>query len=408
MAGTGDTVARSMGEVARHGPVTVCFPFVGDLAGGSHISACGLIRMLDPERFTALVLVQHKNGAIAKLFEAAGVEVEEAPSSAALMHGRPIGVIMTVQLIANSYSLSRYLRARNVAITHSNDGRTHATWGLAARLAGAKLLWHHRGSPDAIGLRLVAPLLANRVVAVSRFSSPRPGRYSAAKRAQVIHSPFETAQEHDRQAARRMVEEQLGVSPTTRFIAYSGALIGRKRPLLFVGAIAALRRMAPHLDVRGLVLGESLDGMEARVATHAEALGVTDIVHQMGFKTPGAYWLAACDILMVPAIDEPFGRTLIEAMLVGTPVVATASGGNIEAIRDGETGFLVRPEDPDALAAACLRLLSEPATWSGIGKAARCDALSRFGDARHATEVMAVYDDMLAASTGGRDVQSFL
>src|SRR3546814_7600661 len=43
----------------------------------------------------------------------------------------------------------RFLRSKNVAIVHSNDGRTHATWALPARLAGAKLLWHHRGNPGA-------------------------------------------------------------------------------------------------------------------------------------------------------------------------------------------------------------------------------------------------------------------
>jgi glycosyltransferase involved in cell wall biosynthesis len=384
-----------MGEIAPNGPVTVCFPFVGDLVGGSHISACGLIRMLDRERFTPLVLVQHKDGAVARLFEAASIAVEQAPPSATLTHGRSVGATTAVRLIANTYPLSRYLRARNVAIVHCNDGRTHATWGLAARLAGAKLLWHHRGSPDAIGLRLVAPLVADRVVAVSQFSSPRPGYYSAANRTQVIHSPFDTVQVYDRQAARRSLEELLGVSSSTRFIAYSGALIDRKRPLLFVETIAALRRKAPHIDVRGLIFGESLDGMEARVAAHAGALGVTDIVHQMGFRTPGAYWLAACDMLMVPAIDEPFGRTLIEAMLVGTPVVATASGGNVEAIRDGETGLLVPPENADALAQASLRLLSELTTWSSIAEAAKRDALARFGEARHAADVMAVYNDML-------------
>src|SRR3546814_20713964 len=75
-------------------------------------------------------------------------------------------------------------------------------------------------------------------------------------------------------------------------------------------------------------------------------------VRFMGWRTPGVRWIAACDMLMVPAIDEPFGRTLIEAMLVGTPIVATRSGGNIEAFRDGAIGQLVQPESARAPAAA--------------------------------------------------------
>src|SRR3546814_18022838 len=89
----------------------------------------------------------------------------------------------------------------------------------------------------------------------------------------------------------------------------------------------------------------------------------------MGWRTPGVRWIAACDMLMVPAIDEPFGRTLIEAMLVGTPIVATRSGGNIDALRDGDIGQLVQPESASALDAACQRYCDSPAFAKSIGRA---------------------------------------
>ncbi len=387
-----------MGEVKHGGggPITVCFPFVGDLVGGSHISACGLIRAIDRRRFQPLVLVQHPGGAIARLFEDAGITVEAAPQSAVLHHGNRISALGGLSLAGGAVPLARFLRRRGVAIVHSNDGRTHATWALATRLARAKLLWHHRGSPDAAGLRLAAPLLANRVVAVSHFASPRARRFSAAARTAVIHSPFDTSRSYDRDSARQAILEALSLSPDTRLIAFSGALIDRKRPLLFVEAIAALRRKCPDLDVRGLLFGEALDGMDAQVRAHAERYKVADAIHQMGFRSPGAFWLAGCEMLMVPAVDEPFGRTLIEAMLMGTPVVATASGGNIEAIRDGETGKLVPAEDAEALADGCASLLRAPQDAARIAETARAEALARFGESRHADAIMALYDDMLA------------
>src|SRR3546814_7063412 len=79
----------------------------------------------------------------------------------------------------------------------------HVTWGPAARLAGRKLLGHHRSSPRAKGLRFLAPLLAHRVASVSRFAAPRPGVFSAAGRCTVVHSPFDTdAPKADRVARR--------------------------------------------------------------------------------------------------------------------------------------------------------------------------------------------------------------
>ena len=111
--------------------------------------------------------------------------------------------------------------------------------------------------------------------------------------------------------------------------------------------------------------------------------------------------MAACDVLLVPAVEEPFGRTLIEAMLLGTVVVAAASGGNLEAIRDGVTGHLVAVDDAGAFAERTLGLLADPARLDAMADAARRDALDRFGLRRHAAAIMSVYDAMLAPDAAG-------
>jgi glycosyltransferase involved in cell wall biosynthesis len=100
----------------------------------------------------------------------------------------------------------------------------------------------------------------------------------------------------------------------------------------------------------------------------------------------------------VPAVDEPFGRTLVEAMLLGTVVVAAASGGNLEAIRAGETGYLVPPDNATAFADQILRVVRAPELCRAVADAARRDALSRFGLRQHAEAIMRVYDAMLARS----------
>lgn len=377
-------------------PATVCFPFVGNLVGGSHVSAAGLIRALDRSRFRPLVLLQHGQGAIADLLASSGIASAVAPATPELEHGRPVAPATALRLVAAAPRLARFLRRSGIAIVHCNDGRTLATWALPARLAGARLLWHHRGSPDAAGLRLVAPVLADRVVAVSNFASPRPGRYSAAARTRVIHSPFDTDAVHDRRAARAAVAALLpDAPPDAPIVAFSGALIDRKRPLLFVDAIAAIVRASSGANVQGVLLGEAFGGIAERIRARAAALGIGRRIHLLGFRTPGPFWLAGCDLLMVPAIDEPFGRTLIEAMLVGTPVVATASGGNVEAIDHGRTGLLVPPEDAGALGAACLALLGDPARRRTIAMTAHAEARLRYGEAAHAADVMALYAEMI-------------
>ena len=69
-------------------------------------------------------------------------------------------------------------------------------------------------------------------------------------------------------------------------------------------------------------------GFEDEVREYANTLGITENIRLMGFRSPGSQWLSACDLLMVTSIEEPFGRALVEAMLLETPIVATDSGGN--------------------------------------------------------------------------------
>lgn len=245
-------------------------------------------------------------------------------------------------------------------------------------------------------MRFLAPWLADRLVSVSQFAAPRPGLLSAARKCTVVHSPFDSEPPPvDRNASRSALIEELGYGPDTRVVGIFGSLIRRKRPLVFVDTIAELHARAPDLAVVGTIFGHDLEGFTEAIRQRAAARGVADAVRLMGFRYPPEAWMAACDVLLVPAVNEPFGRTLIEAMLLGTVVVAAASGGNTEAIRDGETGFLVPPDDPGALAERTLLVLRDDALRSTLAEAARQDAVARFGLDRHVTAIMGIYEAMI-------------
>ena len=379
-------------------PVVVAFPFAGSLVGGSHFSAAKLIQSLDRRRYQPVVLLHQLEGPLADLLRTLGIGFEPAPSErfldgASLRHD--VGFVLTQTL-----RFARFLRRRGVRIVHTNDGDSHATWGLPTRLAGARLLWHHRKDPDAKGLRYLAPWVADRVVSVSEFAAPKPGLFSPARKNTVVHSPFDTdGPTPNRTSARASLLEELGCGPDTRVIGFFGNLMARKRPLLFVDAIAEMRARAPDLPLAAPIFGEDREDLAEAIKDRARARGIADCIHVMGFRYPPERWLAACEVLLVPAVDEPFGRTLIEAMLLGTVVVAAASGGNLEAIRDGATGCLVPPDDATAFAQRTLDLLAAPTMAAFLADAARREALGRFGLRRHADAIMRVYDTMLSAGS---------
>ena len=377
-------------------PITICFPFTGDVIGGSHISVLGLVRTLDPKVFLPLIVPQVPDGEIATMFRENGLATETSFQWSELPYNTPIKFRNFLGVMSDIPAQIRFLRQRNVDIVHSNDGRTHATWALAAKLSGAKLLWHHRGDPTASGLRFAAPLLANRVATVSEFSLPPRGFYSAARKAQVVHSPFDTDIVEDRDASRTAIVDELHCDPNSQLIAYVGSFITRKRPFLFIDTIAELSKLRPAEPVIGLLFGKDNDDTtEQALVEHARVMGVGHRIKFMGYRKRGTFWLAGCDVLLVPAIREPFGRTLIEAFLVGTPVVATASGGNIEALRGGDLGLLVPPENAVALASGCLRFRDDPAFTHLMVERAQTDARIRFGLKTHTKQITTMYAQML-------------
>lgn len=379
------------GEIKR-----VCFPYEGTELGGSHVSSMGLIQNLDRDRFDPIVVLSSLDGAVYELFRDAGVSVTQSPVSAGLPRGAGFGFGHAVKILPTVVPLTRFLKQERADIVHSNDGRSHAMWAAPAKLSGAKLFWHHRSGPRVLGLRFAAPLLADQVASVSRFSSPKPGFYSAAKKNEVVYSPFDITISEDRSASRERIIEELGVDPQTTFIGYFGTFNHMKRPKGFVDAIAAIQVKSPETPVLGLMFGPTDDERIEGVRQHAADIGIADTLKFMGFRSPGARWMAGCDLLMVPAVGEPFGRTLVEAMLVGTPIVATDAGGNPEAVIHEETGLLTPPEDPQALASAALRIIQVPDLAEKIVHNAQTMALSRFGEQKHAQSIMALYDRMLA------------
>jgi glycosyltransferase involved in cell wall biosynthesis len=378
--------------------LTIAFPFAGGAVGGSHISAVKLIKSLNDAEFDPIVLLHRCTGPTIDLLESQGIAYEQAPCPDFFDPASANRLCQMAAIPGQTIRLARFLKRRGVQIVHTNDGPMHATWALAARLAGAELLWHHRGNPRAAGLRFLAPWLASRVVAVSRFASPPPGVISAANRCTVVHSPFDTEMAAAADTGAETISAELadaGIPADALLLGYFGHFINRKRPVAFVETIAAIVADRPDLPVHGLMFGEALEpGLGDLVTRRAAELGISERIRIMGFRTPPEPWLQACKMLVVTAVDEPYGRTIIEAMLLGTPVVAAASGGNVEAIRHLETGVLVPADDPEAFASAIVAMLDEPVAASALAARARTEASRRYGIDGHVEAISTIYREL--------------
>ncbi|WP_299147622.1 glycosyltransferase family 4 protein [uncultured Tateyamaria sp.] len=384
--------------------IRVLFPFVGgDEIGGSHISAMMLIRNLDPDRFDPRILIHRPTGPFAEMLRDSGDVFEAVPDIPILGSERTLAVSNSTGVVGymrrSLCPLRAVLKRTDADIVHTNDGRMHANWVLPTRLSGRALLWHHRQDPDGVGINKIAPLLANRIVTVSEYAKPNNPLRSIQGRCDIIHSPFDFATDPpDPDTARAGLCAELGIEPGALILGYFGTIIVRKRPDHFVRSVAAIQAQMPETPVYGLIFGEMErpdSRLDETVPALAAQLGVGSRVRLMGFRSPIQPYMAGIDAMLVPALNEPFGRTLIESMYLGTPVIATDHGGNPEAITHGKTGFLVDKDDPSAFVEPVLTLKKDPDLRSRIIAAAKADVLENYGTDKHVSKISAIYEQLV-------------
>lgn len=131
-------------------------------------------------------------------------------------------------------------------------------------------------------------------------------------------------------------------------------------------------------EARLLLLGRGPE--EPRLRALAAALGISARVRFEGEQPDVAPYLHQMDLYVQPSVAEGMPNSILEAMASGLPVVATCVGGTPEVVVDGETGLLVPPRDPVALADAALKLLEDRRMADALGRAGRSRVETHFGE----------------------------
>jgi glycosyltransferase involved in cell wall biosynthesis len=369
-------------------PVKVLFPYVGDSVGGSHVSSLILAQALPAGRYVPVV-ASHEDGPLSVYLESLGIVPERAPQ---VSYAEGSVLMRNLRRALAVRVLARFIIERGIGLVHTHDLRMHMIWGPAARVAGVPHVWHQR-TPAGAGKHARAALKSDALIAVSAFTA---SSFPTAMRAfsQIVFNPFRHVDPPDRAAARLWICERLSLPSDSCFVCFVANLAPRKRPLIFVQAAAALAAQGFD-NLYFLMLGDRRAPYDAETLAAISAAGLEGRCHLLGMQRPIDPWVAGSDLLIAPAIEEAFGRTLVEAQLQGTPVIASNVGGHCEIVTPGKTGELTPPDDPEAMAAAAARLLSDPEQAARLAQAARNSAAERFSLDRHLSQVLAIYDRVI-------------
>ena len=195
---------------------------------------------------------------------------------------------------------------------------------------------------------------------------------------------------------------RVGMPPDQANILFTGRIEPLKGVDTLLEAVALLQQRHPETMrnasltiVGGEPWADTLDDEMARLQEMRAELGLHELVTFAGAKNQEVLpdYYAASELVVMPSHYESFGMVALEAMAMGTPVIASEVGGLAHLVQDGETGFHVPPRDPAALAACLHNLLTRPALRQRLGQQAQTYA-QRYDWCRIVEQMMGVYAEV--------------
>jgi glycosyltransferase involved in cell wall biosynthesis len=196
--------------------------------------------------------------------------------------------------------------------------------------------------------------------------------------------------------ARERARRELAIEDEAPLVVHVGNIRPHKGHANLVAAVPHL--LATHPDVTVVSIGgEKHAGDLARVRALADDAEVSGGLRFLGRRPDALDFIAAADVFVDPADFEGLPVAVLEAMALARPVVATAVGGVPGLVHDGDTGLLVPPGDPAALAAAIARVLDDPDLGSSLGAAGAKLVEAEYSLEAMVRQIESIYDEVLGA-----------
>jgi glycosyltransferase involved in cell wall biosynthesis len=356
--------------------------------GGAEAQIRDVVTRLDRSRFEPAVAWLKGAGEMAPEFEAAGIPAVDLSMESMLYRPGP------------AIQLMRRLRPH---LVHTHLGKADVVGAVTARSTGVPVLVSTKHNEDAYlrypPVGAVAhgiARMADRVVvisdAVGRFLRRKLRLPESHLRRIRYGYPANGRRAGTDPLASVELKRELGLEPRATLVTCVARLTKQKGLFDLLRAMSRLREAAP--DARLLIVGRG--ELNAKLRGVVSLLGLESVVRFLGFRRDIRRLLSASDLLVLPSHWEGFGLVLLEAMAVGIPVVGTRVGAIPEVVADGETGLLVPPRDPDALATGLVRLLRHPDTAAEMGLAGRRRLAVEFG----MKKAVAAHEDLYAELLG--------
>ena len=372
----------------------------GSGIGGGQRSLLLLLDLLDKARFTPFV------GCLGDSAFAAEVEKTAAsvvPLSLPAAHNKTDKMKrFTLRDLLEDFrqlrviiELHQIVKRHAIDLIHANSLSVALLGGIVARLNRIPILMHKRYATSYGILDKLCEKLLHRVILVSEATR---WDFAPVEKQTLIYNgvdlnAFQASREEVETLRTELFSDDLNaavlVGVVTRITPEKGIHV----------LVSAMQALTGKADVKLLIVGgpyfqKDVDYMDALKQEVAD-LGIEDSVIFTGFLSDTRIVTSLLDIVLVPSIiPEACPRTIIEAMAVGKPVIATPLGGSKELVTP-ETGILVPPEDASAVADAIATLAADRERLDAMGNAARNRAVQLFSSEKNTALTEIVYTELL-------------
>jgi glycosyltransferase involved in cell wall biosynthesis len=378
----------------RSGPARIAHVITTLDVGGAETMLWKLLSRMDSRRWSHTVFSLTTAGDVARQIEKLGVPV------------RPLGMLRSAPTPFPVLTLARELRRRQIELVQTWLYHGDLVGGVAATLAGRiPVIWNIRGHLDAIQgpratrwVRTVAARCSRWMPAAIVSCSESDRRlhmdlgYDGSKMT-VIPNGFDLQLFQPDAAARASVRTELGLPHEAPIVGLIARCDPQKDHRNFIDAAAAIGRRRP--DVTFMLCGRDVTPMNPRLTEWINNAGLASSIRLLGQRHDLPRLNAALDVACsASAFGEGFSNSVGEAMASGVPCVVTDVSDSARLV--GDTGLVVPPRDPGALATACLTLLENGERRRRLGAAAR----DRIRESFAIDRIVGQYEALYAAIVG--------
>lgn len=291
-------------------------------------------------------------------------------------------------------SLRKRIRQGQFDIVHCHQYTPYVYGWLASFGTGTRVVFteHGRFFPDryrykALMINPLMALMTPAIIAISEATREALSRHEFIPKARikVIYNGIHPLERDEEQVSK--IRSELGISEKAPVLGTVSRLDKVKNQRMMIDAFAELLKTHPTAVLLMIGDGPERSALERRVA----ALNISESVRFTGFINRPAQYLGLMNIFLLSSFTEGTSMTLLEAMSLGIPAVATHVGGNPEIVIDGQTGFLTENNNKEAFLSAMLKLLENPGLWQSCSRLSR-ERFNKYYSINHmASQYTAIY-----------------